>query len=105
MPASMTTNQRPSGLRFEIDDLREEHAGRADDPAARLEHEREAGASRWRRAARGVVLDRDHGLAGLVGDAEAAAEIEVLERDAVGGERAREIGDDRRPPAPAAQAW
>ena len=54
MPASTMTNQPPSGRRFRSTTVGDEDAGRTDDPAAGLEHEREARA----RARRGRIASR-----------------------------------------------
>ena len=80
---------------LDVDDARQERAGGADQRAARLDDEgkpvrlqdRQNGAPRTRRR-------RDRRA--VVGNAEAAAEVEVLERDAVAaqlaGERDRTLG-------------
>ena len=90
------------GPALQIDDLGDEHAGRADDPAAGLEHEREARSTHGGEQRGRVVLDGDDGLSRLVRDAESAAEVEVLER-MPSSARARARGSTTRL-APRAQA-
>ena len=97
MPASMTTNSLDAGPRLDVDDARDEHAGRrrrSTRPGSRTIGRPRRRARR--RRARAAYSRGDRHRRAVVGDAEAAAEIEVLERDAgVAAARARSAASAR----------
>ncbi len=75
---------RRAGL--QVRDARQQHARIADEAAARLEQQPLAPAVEQRAHHRGVVVDADRRLVAIA-DAEAAAEVDVVQRDALGRER------------------
>ena len=104
MPASSTANCRPSGFRLVSTTRDDQGAGVPDDRAARLEHDRHAQPPQLGQHRRRVLRRRDHRPA-FVGDAEAAAEIHVLEREAVLVQLQRQRRPARPRRAAAAPPW
>ena len=81
-----------AGVRLDVDDAREQHACGADQRAARLDDERQAGGTGDvdERPREGVV--RGHVAALLVDDAESAPEVEMGQRKALGPQRHGQVG-------------
>ena len=79
--------------RLHIDDAGNQNAGIADDHPPGLEHQRAAEIMRHPLDHRGIGRRQRRRFAvGVIGDAEAAAEIDVLDLVAVGAQRLHEIG-------------
>src|SRR5262245_3032239 len=88
--ASVADDDRPASCLFHVQDPGHERAGRADEVTSWLQQERRAKASRQLGEPRRVLADE--GLRGsLVGDADAAADVEVSELNPRLGELAPKV--------------